>query len=60
MLQKINFFFKWIWLKYFNEKFDDLLETLKASGAQEMTADDFVLIWSSSKTTKVLYVGQGE
>jgi hypothetical protein len=44
MLQKINFFFKWIWLKNVNKKFDDLLETNKASKTQEITADDFELI----------------
>ena len=44
MLQKINFFFKVIWLKNVDEKFDDLLETSKTSKTQEITADDFALI----------------
>jgi len=44
MLQKINFFFKWIWLKNVNEKFDDLSETPKTSETQEITADDFEFI----------------
>jgi hypothetical protein len=57
---KINFFFKWIWLKSFNDKFDDLLETTKTGATQEITADDSVLIQYSIKTTKVLYVGQVE
>jgi len=61
MLQKIsNYFFKWIWLKYFNDKFDDLLETPKTSENQEVTADDSLLIQLSNKTTKMLYVGQVE
>jgi hypothetical protein len=52
MLQKIN--------QNFNEKSDDLLETPKTSGTQEMTADDSLLIQFSTKTTKVLHVGQVE
>jgi hypothetical protein len=61
MLQKIsNYFFKWIWLKYFNDKFDDLLDTPKTSENQEVTADDSLLIQLSNKTTKMLYVGQVE
>ena len=37
-----------------------ILETPKTSETQEMTADDFVLIQFSTKTTKVLYAGQIE
>ena len=55
MLQKTNFFFKWIWLKYSNEKFDDLSVTPKTSETKEITADDSMLIQFSTKTTKVLY-----
>jgi hypothetical protein len=44
MLQKINFFFKWIWSWNFNEKTDDLLGTSKTNETQEITADDFVSI----------------
>jgi hypothetical protein len=47
-------------LKNFNDKPDDLLETPKTRETQEITADGFVLIQFSFKTTKVLCVGQGE
>ena len=37
-----------------------LLETPKANDSQEITADDFALIQFSTKTAKVLSVGQVE
>jgi len=46
--------------KEFNEKMYHLLETPKTSETLEITADDFVLIQFSTKTTKVLYVGKVE
>ena len=42
------------------EKIDSLLETPKRSETQEITVNDFVLIQFSTKTPKVLYVGQVE
>jgi len=46
--------------KNFNEKIDDILKTPKTSETQEITADDFVLIQFSTKTTNVLYAGKVE
>jgi hypothetical protein len=60
MLQNVNFFFKWMCSKYFAEITEDLFETLKTSKTQEITADDFVLIWFSAKRREVLSVGQVE
>jgi hypothetical protein len=39
---------------------EDLLETTKSSGNQEVTADNLVLIQFATKTTKLLAVGQVE
>jgi len=47
-------------VKNFNEKIEDLLETPKICETQEITADDFVLIQFSTKTPKALYAGQVE
>ena len=47
-------------IKNFNEKIDNLLETPKTSETQEITAEDFVLIQFSTKTTKVFYTGKVE
>jgi hypothetical protein len=47
-------------VKNFNEKINYLLETPKTSETQEITANDFVLIRFSTRTTKVLYTRQVE
>jgi hypothetical protein len=47
-------------IKNISEKFDYLLDTLKTSETQEITVDYSMLIPFSTKTTKLLYVGQVE
>ena len=47
-------------IKNYNEKIDDLLETPKTSEGQAIRADYSVLIYFSTKSTKVLYAGKSE